>query len=151
MKEVNGVTVQGHQVASGRNNDPRFPGGTISMQVPHFREKGLDLSGFHPATINISIAPKVFTVVKADFCFRDVQWHPTEPAEDFSFVACELLRDGDLVGKGYLYFPHPETKPAHFQPPEVMELLLDRWVDGLVYGTPVSIRIREGAIEVKDA
>ena len=27
----------GHRVASGQNGNPRFPGGTMRMQLPHFR------------------------------------------------------------------------------------------------------------------
>jgi len=38
------------------------------------------------------------------------------------------------------YFPHPETKPAHFQKPDVLELLLP-FVEGLKYGDEIKLII----------
>ncbi len=35
--------------------------------------------------------------------------------------------------KGLIYFPHPDTKPEHFQQPDVLELRLP-FMAGLVYG-----------------
>ena len=55
--------VQGHRVASGLNGNPRFPGGTLRMQLPFFAELGLDLSAFYPGTLNVSIAPLSYRVV----------------------------------------------------------------------------------------
>ena len=62
----------------------------------------------------------------APFChtFRDVKWHPTEPAEDFSFFDVRLIRSGAPALAGLINYPHPETKPMHFQQPDVLELLL---------------------------
>src|ERR1022692_3857667 len=77
--------VLGHRVASGLNQNPRFPGGTLRMQFPHFLSRGLDLSSFHLGTLNVSIAPLAYRVLKARHTFTNVKWHPTEPAEDFSF------------------------------------------------------------------
>src|SRR3954463_2473826 len=77
--------VRGHRVASGQNGNPRFPGGTIRMQAPHFLARGLDISLFHPGTLNVSIAPYRFRVGKPRCTLPSVKWHPTEPAEDFSF------------------------------------------------------------------
>jgi hypothetical protein len=53
-----------------------------------------------------------------------LKWHPTEPAEDFSFFD---IRAAGPVGEpvaGLIYYPHPDTKPVHFQQPDVLELLL---------------------------
>jgi hypothetical protein len=81
-------------------------------------------------TVNVSIAPMSYRVVEPRLTFRSVKWHPTEPAEDFSFFDFRLLR-GDLPPvEGLIYFPHPETKPTHFQNPDVLELLLP-FVEGL--------------------
>lgn len=137
--------VPGHQVASGNNRDPRFPGGTIRMQLPHFRERGLDLSAFHAGTINVSIAPLTYQVLGAAKTLRDVRWHPTEPAEDFSFFDAEALTDSGPPVRGFIYYPHPETKPTHFQQPDVLELLLP-FVEGLEYGTTLTLRTRESQI-----
>lgn len=141
--------VPGHQVASGNNRDPRFPGGTIRMQLPHFRALGLDLSPFHPGTINVSIAPRTYQVLNAARTFGNVRWHPTEPPEDFSFFDVEVLSGGRFVAKGYIYYPHPDTKPTHFQRPDVLELILP-FISGLEYGALLELRTRTSQILVRD-
>ena len=109
------------------------------MQAPYFQALGFDLETYHGGTLNVSIAPYRYRVVKAPCTFRQVKWHPTEPAEDFSFFDVHLLRlDGPIAGK--IYFPHPDTKPAHFQKPDVLELLLP-FVEGLKYGDEIKLSI----------
>lgn len=132
--------VPGHQVASGRNENPRFPGGTLQMQAPHFRALGLDLAAFHGGTLNVSISPLRYRVAQPRLTFRSVKWHPTEPAEDFSFFDVRLLRDGQSPVAGLIYYPHPETKPEHFQKPDVLELLLP-YVQGLSYDSEVQLEL----------
>lgn len=41
---------------------------------------------------------------------------------------------------GWIYFPHPDTKPTHFQTPDVLELLLP-WTEGLGYGTRIRLDV----------
>ncbi|QJE95117.1 hypothetical protein HHL09_04805 [Luteolibacter luteus] len=142
--------VPGHRVASGENLDPRFPGGTIRMQIPHFQEMGLDLSSFYPGTINISIAPLHYQVQQAYRTLRAVKWHPTEPAEDFSFFEAELIGSEGMRATGFIYYPHPDTKPEHFQQADVLELLLPH-VAGLAYGDVISLRTRTDQILIKEA
>ncbi len=125
--------VPGHRVASGLNGDPRFPGGTVAMQRPHFLARGLDLAGCHPGTVNVSVAPGRWRLERPRHTFRGVRWHPVEPAEDFSFAEVQLLRPGAPAIAGWIYHPHPETKPEHFQTPDILELLLPL-VPGLAYG-----------------
>ena len=132
--------VPGHRVASGLNGDPRFPGGTLLMQAPFFRALGFDLVAYHQGTMNVSIAPHRYRVVKAPTTFRQVKWHPTEPAEDFSFFDVQLSRAGTPPVAGKIYYPHPDTKPEHFQQPDVLELLLP-FVAGLKYGDEVQLGI----------
>lgn len=132
------TVVSGHQVASGMNGDPRFPGGTIRMQAPHFLARGLDLSGYHTATLNVGIDPYRYQVISSQYTFRGVQWHPTEPAEDFSFFDVLVLLPGREPVAGLIYHPHPATKPEHFQKPDVLELLLP-WIEGLGYGMSLSL------------
>lgn len=134
------VIVQGHRVASGLNGNPLFPGGTMRMQLPFFQELGLDLSRFHLGTLNVSIAPLCYRVVKAKHAFRDLKWHPTEPAEDFSLFDVVMHRDGAPHVRGFIYHPHPETKPKHFQKTDVLELLLP-WVEGIAYGTKIALEV----------
>ena len=57
MEPISAVVVKGHGVASGVGGDPRFPQGTLRIQFPIFSALGLDLSGYHPGTINLSISP----------------------------------------------------------------------------------------------
>ncbi|MBL9201426.1 MAG: hypothetical protein JNL39_13025 [Opitutaceae bacterium] len=139
--------VRGHRVASGLNGDPKFPGGTLRMQTPHFRAQGLELGRFFPGTLNISIAPLRYCVLAPRLTLRAVKWHPTEPAEDFSFFDVRLLRaDGPAV-EGLVYFPHPETKPAHFQAADVLELLLPL-VPGLDYGMEIRLEARSDQLQI---
>ena len=127
---VDGIVATGHGVASGRNGDARFPGGTLAMQMPHFNRLGLDLSGFWPGTLNVAIAPCRYRPGRAAHTFREVKWHPHEPAEDFSFFTCRLevldVEPAESVFDGWIYFPHPETKPEHFQAGDILEVLAPR-------------------------
>jgi len=132
--------VAGHRVASGLNGNPHFPGGTLKMQAPFFRRLGLDLNAFHGGTMNVSISPYRYRVLKAPVTFRQVKWHPTEPAEDFSFFDVQLQRADGVAVAGKIYHPHPDTKPAHFQRPDVLELLFP-FVEGLSYGDAIQLHI----------
>jgi hypothetical protein len=134
------TVVAGHRVASGLNGNPRFPGGTIRMQAPHFLAQGVDLSPFHAATLNVSISPHRFRIVKPRCTIRSLKWHPVEPAEDFSFFDAKVRVEPAEPIAGLIYFPHPDTKPEHFQKPDMLELLLP-WIDGLDYGMKVMLEV----------
>ena len=134
--------VAGHRVASGLNGNPRFPGGTLRMQFPHFLALGLDLRAFHLGTLNVSIAPLRYRVGRARHTFTRVKWHPTEPAEDFSFFDVTVIRPQEPPVTGLIYYPHPDTKPEHFQASDVLELLLP-FMEGLHYGRELSLKIPE--------
>jgi hypothetical protein len=144
--QIPAIVVRGHRVASGMNGDARFPGGTIQMQAPHFLERGLDLSAYHSATLNVSIAPWRYRVGRARHTFSAVKWHPTEPAEDFSFFDVLVAVDGAAPTAGLIYFPHPATKPEHFQQPNVLELLLP-WIDGIDYSKKVTLKVPADQME----
>jgi hypothetical protein len=145
---VSARLMQGHRVASGLNGNPRFPGGTLLMQTPHFLARGLDIRVFHRGTLNVSIAPMRYRVVHPRLTFRDVQWHPVEPREDFSFFDFRLLRPGGQPVDGLIYYPHPETKPEHFQPPDTLELLLP-FVENLHYGMDLTLEIPPGQMLIE--
>jgi hypothetical protein len=132
--------VEGYRVASGQNNNPRFPGGTLRMQTPHFQALGFDISGFYLGTLNVSIAPLNYRVVKPKSTFKNVKWHPVEPAEDFSFFDVRAVFPGRPAIEGVIYFPHPDTKPEHFQQPDILELLLP-FTEGLHYGMDLTLEI----------
>ena len=135
IDKISGVVVRGHGVASGRAGDPRFPDGTIAMQIPFFRALGLDLGGFHPGTINIDCTPLRFRPGPGAVLFERVKWHLETPAETFSFARATLVRDG-ARHSAWIYYPHPETKPEHFQPGGVAEVIAPL-VPDLAYGDRV--------------
>jgi len=134
---LRGTVVEGHRVASGLNGDPRFPEGTLAMQMRFFLEGGMDLSGYHRATINLDLSPWRFVVRNPVKTFPDLKWCPTEPAEDFSFFDCLVAPAGNSQAlkfrEGLIYYPHPETKPEHFQSPHVLEILSE-FIQDLEYG-----------------
>ena len=138
-KSITGTIIQGHQVASGNAKDPRFPNGTLALQAPIFAAKGFTIDTYHPGTINVSIAPLTYEILKPIRTFRDVKWHPDTPPEDFSFFNCRirLADDADYVD-ALVYRPHPETKPEHFQDSSVLEIIAPR-VEGIAYGLNVSL------------
>lgn len=110
------------------------------MQTPHFLERGLDIRGCHLGTINVSVAPYRYKLGKPRHTFADVRWHPTEPAETFSFIDCTVAMEGGEEVAGWIYFPHPETKPEHFQQPDVLELLLP-FLPGVRYGSELILTV----------
>ena len=140
LQTIRARLVQGHRVASGLNGNPRFPGGTLRMQTPHFQERCFDISKLYLGTLNVSIAPLCYRVGKARHTFTNVKWHPTEPAEDFSFFDVRVRCPNGTLVDGFIYYPHPDTKPEHFQQPDVLELLLP-FVEGLRYGMELSLEI----------
>lgn len=142
---VHGVVVRGHGVASGRSGDPRFPGGTIAMQRPVFLRLGLDLRGFFPGTVNVDVTPWSFRPGPDALRLERVAWHPDAPPETFSFARAALVRRGRRH-RALVYWPHPETKPEHFQPPGVVEILAVR-VPGLEPGDAVQIETPPGQAE----
>jgi hypothetical protein len=115
----------GHRIASGLAKDPRFPRGTLALQLPIFKTRGLDIlaRGFHPATLNLSIAPLSWKPLQPCLTLRGVRWTESFPPEDFSFFDCRIASPHDpVLIKGLVYYPHPETKPDHFQDPSIIEV-----------------------------
>jgi hypothetical protein len=108
------------------------------MQLPHFLSLGLDLSAFFLGTVNLDIAPQRWRLEHADHCFRSLRWTDLHPPETFSFVAVQALWEAQWH-TGWIYFPHPETKAAHFQDSTVMELILPK-LQSLRVGAPLQLR-----------
>tara|TARA_R110002096_G_scaffold215310_7_gene403073 strand:+ start:1119 stop:1580 length:462 start_codon:yes stop_codon:yes gene_type:complete len=141
--------VRGHQVASGIAEEERFPNGTLAMQLPHFEQRGLDLTSFYKGTLNLSIAPKQFRILETTHCFEDVKWASNEPAENFWFLDCRVGLNLEDFVDGYIYYPDPETKPCHFQPPNVLEVIAPELPD-VNYGDSIWLAIRRNQIEITD-
>ena len=135
---IPGVVTKGYGVASG-SDSTRFPGGTIRAQLPHFLARGVDISPYYPGTLNIDITPRRFTIIRPSHTLTDVSWWPGVPAETFSFSQCRILL---LTGPidGMVYYPHPETKPEHHQPPTVIEILAP-FIENVGIGTALEVQL----------
>ncbi len=138
--KVAGKVVQGHGVASGQANDARFPEGTVQMQMPLFAAQGLRLDAYFPGTINVSIHPKSYTVRQAKHTFKQVKWAKNAPPEDFSFFDCQVVLATGQRLPGLIYYPHPETKPEHFQDPATLEVLTE-FIEGVSYGMTIGLEL----------
>jgi hypothetical protein len=153
--QVKGCIKKGYGVASGQAQNSRFPQGTLEMQKPFFRDRGLDLSAYFPGTINLSIAPYKYEINQAKYTFEHVKWSPNHPAEDFSFFDCQISIDVDSpeerpcqrVVNGLIYYPHPETKPEHFQSPDILEILAPP-IAGLAYEQELIIAVNMQQINI---
>lgn len=153
IERVRGFVRAGHGVASGRGGDPRYPDGTIALQLPIFARRGVvvegrDLAAMYPGTINVDLAPSVVEWLAAPVTVRGVAWSSHAPAEDFSFAPCRIGPVGGGLVDAICYRPHPETKPEHEQPPGVLEVLAP-WVEGLAVGEPVDLELDPAAIGVR--
>ncbi len=113
------------------------------MQIPTFLSLGLDLRPYYRGTINVSISPWSTVAGRARVTFREVRWAKREPAEDFSFFDCRVRVHGSDWVSGLIYHPHPETKPTHFQDPDVLEVLTT-WLPGLQVGDAIHIEVAKG-------
>lgn len=151
MKEkwikLSGVVVRGHRVATGAGGDSRYPGGTLALQKPLFAARGLDLSGYHHGTINISIKPHAFRMRNPQYTFCEVEWTPHHPPENFSFSRCAVVFNGRRYD-GWVYYPHPETKKEHFQNPALVEVIT-KHITGIEYGCAVELLLNPDEVNVK--
>lgn len=136
---LTGIVKSGHQVASGSAEDSPYERGTLEMQLPFFRNLGLDLSSFYLGTINVSIAPHTFKLVRPQYTFTQVKWHPDYAAETFSFSPCQVVHQ-DLTYAGLIYYPHPETKIGHFQDDSIIEAIAPK-IPGLNYGDRLILKV----------
>jgi hypothetical protein len=144
---VIGTVVRGHGVASGISAENPYPGGTIPLQTPHFAARGLDLSPYHLATLNISIKPHVFELVEPRYTLRQVNWIDMVPPEDFSFATCKLTFEGRTYDC-LTYYPHPETKVQHFQDPSMIEVLAP-FINGIFYGARVKLSLNSAELRLQ--
>ena len=136
---VSGTIIQGHGVASGTGSDKTYPDSTILMQTPFFKEKGLDLSQYFIGTLNVSIAPKKFELVAPEYYFPNIEWTKQIPPETFSFSPCSLIFENASY-ECLIYYPHPETKVVHPQPPTMLEIIGPKITD-IKNGSSVELRL----------
>jgi hypothetical protein len=144
---LNGIVVPGHGVASGCAVDSPYPQGSVAMQMPFFAARGLDLSACWAGTLNVSIAPLSWSLLRAAYRFDNLEWTHLHPAETFSFVPLHLIWRGQRTA-AWLYYPHPETKAAHHQSASIMEIIAPR-LESLHYGDKVGLEYAAGAVWVR--
>ena len=144
--KLTGVVEHGHGVASGQADNSPYPDGTIRMQIPFFAKRGLDLTQYHPATINISIAPFSYAVINPEYTFRNVEWTHLHPPEHFSFSRCKITYENRTYD-GWIYYPHPETKKRHFQNADVLEII-SPYIPNLDHGKKIEIFINAEEIQL---
>lgn len=144
MLKIKGTVRQGYGVASGRGDNPPYPGGTIAMQAPHFAELGLDLSPYFPGTLNVDISPLAFSLNGGDYHFPLVRWTDRIPPETFSFSCCRLSWKTMTVD-ALIYYPHPETKVEHYQSHSLMEILAPK-IKGITAGDSVEVAVNDAHI-----
>ncbi|MGK7941500.1 MAG: hypothetical protein AB4062_15390 [Crocosphaera sp.] len=145
-KKVTGIIVKGHRVASGKATNSPYPRGTIEMQTPHFKRLGLDISAFFAGTLNINIRPYKFKVNRTQYTFKNLQWNDNSPPETFSFSPCQLLYE-DREYSSLVYYPHPETKPDHFQDESTLEILAPA-VKSIEYGRTIQLILNPQEIDI---
>ncbi|WP_107668617.1 hypothetical protein [Cyanothece sp. BG0011] len=143
---VTGIITKGHQVASGMAKNSPYPQGTIEMQTPFFKELGLDIAAFFPGTLNINIRPYKFKLYNPQYTFETVKWNPNSPSETFSFSCCQIFYQQTQY-TGLIYYPHPETKPTHFQDDSTLEILTQP-LDGIQYGQSMQLNLNPKEIDI---
>lgn len=143
---VSGIVMRGHGVASGRGPNSPYPIGSLQMQKPFFAAQGLDLSAHFEGTLNLSIRPHTFKLVKPQFTFPLVAWTTLHPPETFSFSACRVIYRG-VTYDGWVYYPHPETKIRHFQDPTIIEIIAP-FIPDLDYGSTLTLELNPAEISL---
>jgi hypothetical protein len=139
MQWIPGIITPGQGVASGKNEIDGGIRGTIRAQKRFFRQAGIDTDSLYDGTINVDISPLEYQPIKSSLTLRNVQWHPTWAPETFSLFACRLEFRG-WTYDGFLYYPHPETKPVRFPGHHIAEIWT-KYVDGVAYGHQVRLGI----------
>ncbi len=117
---IHGFVVEGYRVASGPSAD--YPYGALDRQRPIFKTRGLELSRYFNGTLNIAIRPLTFELLKPEFTFHHDEWTDLHPPEHFPFSHCKVIYK-EIEYKGWVYYPHPETKRLNFQNPSLLEVI----------------------------
>jgi hypothetical protein len=143
---IHGILVQGYRVASGPSKD--YPYGALDKQRPIFKSRGLDLNGYFNGTLNIDIHPHTFELVKPEFTFQRVEWTDLHPPEHFSFSRCKIKFQNEEF-KGWVYYPHPETKLRNFQNPSLLEVIAHP-IPHIAYGAGLDVMVNPREIILTD-
>ncbi|NEQ47501.1 MAG: hypothetical protein F6K00_29740 [Leptolyngbya sp. SIOISBB] len=151
---VTGTIAEGYRVASGLTESSPYPQGALAMQLPHFLARGFDVRPYYLGTLNVAIlhgrgsanAPHQFRMTQPEITLEQVAWTDAHAPETFSFSHCRLTWNGNMFD-GWVYYPHPETKPMHFQQPDLIEVLMPK-IDGIGYGDRVALSVLADEIQI---
>lgn len=150
---LEGTISEGYQLASGLSGNSPFSDGTIKLQSPFFKSRGFDLEKEIPelywGTLNVDCSPAKLELVTADYTFENINWSDQVNAETFSFLRATLcLFDHEY--QGFIYYPHPETKPslnAHSY--HCLEFIGPK-IENITYGDKVSLKIADDSVRLID-
>ncbi len=167
MQFVSAIIKQGYRVASGQaleGHDQRFnrDGGTIRLQIPEFKKRGLDFDAYFGGaadeayvvgTLGCNIAPYAMTILKPEFSFTTVRWTDKFDNEIPNFAENFFLSPAGIEFEGVrykalLYIPDPSTKPGYFHPPTMIEVIAQKIPD-IAYGHGVTLFYNRDAIGIK--
>ena len=140
-----GTLRKGYGVASGPSETyPEY--GSIEKQKPYFKKLGLNLDHMFNGTLNISIEPYNFEMVRPEYTFEQVKWTELTSPEDFHFSQCRVAFQGREYS-GWVYYPDPKTKREHFQSTSTIEILAP-FIEGIKYGDEVNISLNSREIKI---
>lgn len=141
---ISGKIKKGLQIASGINPDPSLElNNTISLQKPFFEQAGIpDIPKIFDGTINLDIAPKLFTIISPD---HDVTCAWTKNVTERFWFIRALISYNLKSYKGYIYYPYPSPIKSHND--TIIELLSEKIPD-IEYGNPLSIQVSSKQINL---
>ena len=137
--KIKAKVIPGYGVASGKNKDPRYPQGTVAVQIPFFEAKGLDFSSYFKGTLNVDISPYSFAIREAKIFFEGIDWSAHIPPENFYFFDVTLFYNG-IPYEVLIYMPDPKTKTEHQQQKTTLELILPK-IETLQYGAAIELEV----------
>jgi len=135
--KLNGVVVEGFRIASGLANDPKYPGGTISMQKPFMERNGLKLNDKFMGTLNLDISPFTNDDIEFDIHIENIRWNE-HYSESFSFRECSV-KYGTGIYFGYVYKPHKNSDKIKCRHEKSIIEVIAPFIDGIGYGDEVEI------------
>jgi len=144
---VEGTIIAGHGAASGSGKDPRYPQGTLYLQIPYFQQIGIDLSAYYAGTLNVHLGDRTVRVIQPKFKAMGVAWSSHIPPENFFFFDVWATFEGHSY-RGLIYMPDPSTKTDHFQDPSMVELLLPK-IPGVKEGKSISLKVEDAQIQIQ--
>lgn len=153
---IDAKITHGHGVAS--KPSAKYPDGTIQLQYPHFKALGLDLGDCYPGTLNLSIAPANYKIIKPRIALRNVDWFPARgQTEDFLIADCAIMINTSSNDAGcsttpayvfgYVYLPDPKTKIEHFDDPQALQII-SPYLNGLDEKESVKLLLSSSQIEL---